>query len=122
MPLDRPTPAYPSAYPRAVQPAQALTVLEAIDKAPSLARLASLARQSQDWLTTIAPLLPEALRTGVQAGPIEQQQWCLLAANNAVAAKLRQLSPALSAHLRAKGCEVTAIRIKVQMRHGASRM
>ena len=104
-----------SAYPRAVQPAQALSVMQAIDNAPTLARLATLARQSQDWLTSIAPLLPAALRTGVQAGPIDNQQWCLLAANNAVAAKLRQLSPALSAHLRAKGCEVNAIRIKVQM-------
>ncbi|MGA8515953.1 MAG: hypothetical protein WB821_14405 [Burkholderiaceae bacterium] len=102
-------------YPRAVQPAQALTVIQAIDNAPTLARLATLARQSQQWLATIAPLLPAALRTGVQAGPIENQQWCLLAANNAVAAKLRQLSPALSAHLRAQGCEVNAIRIKVQM-------
>jgi hypothetical protein len=103
-------------------PVQALSVMQALDKAPTLARLAALARQSQDWLTSIAPLLPVALRTGVQAGPIENQQWCLLAANNAVAAKLRQLSPALSAHLRAKGYEVTAIRIKVQMQRGASRV
>jgi hypothetical protein len=108
------------AYPRAVLPTQALSVMQAIDNAPTLARLASLARQSQDWLTSVAPLLPVALRTGVQAGPIENQQWCLLAANNAVAAKLRQLSPALSAHLRAKGCEVNAIRIKVQMQRAHS--
>jgi hypothetical protein len=112
---------YPGAYPQAVLPKQTLTVLEALDKAPSLARLASLARQSHDWLLRIAPLLPAALRTGVQAGPIDDQQWCLLASNNAVAAKLRQLSPALTAHLRAQGCEVNAIRIKVQMRHLPSR-
>jgi hypothetical protein len=121
MPSNRPAATSPSAYPQAVLPKQALTVLEALDKAPSLARLTSLARRSQDWLLRIAPLLPAALRTGVQAGPIDEQQWCLLAANNAVAAKLRQLSPALTAHLRAQGCEVNAIRIKVQIRHLPSR-
>jgi hypothetical protein len=101
-------------YPRALQPVQAVTVLQALDQAPSLARLTALARESQERLVAVADLLPGPLRPWVQAGPIEDQQWCLLAANNAVAAKLRQLAPALTAHLRAKGCEVTAIRIKVQ--------
>jgi Dna[CI] antecedent, DciA len=94
--------------------------MQAIDKAPTLARLAAIARQSEEWLASITPLLPTALRTGVQAGPIEDKQWCLLAGNNAVAAKLRQLSPALSAHLRARGCEVNAIRIKVQIQRPLS--
>jgi hypothetical protein len=102
-------------YPRAVQPKQALTVLQAVEGAPTLARLAAIGRQSQNWLTLIAPLLPLPLRTGIQAGAIEDKEWCLLAANSAVAAKLRQLSPALCAHLRNQGCEVTGIRIKVQM-------
>jgi hypothetical protein len=102
-------------YPRALQPKQAIAVIDAVDGAPTLARLVSLARESQNWLAAIAQLLPPAMRSGVQAGPIENQQWCLLAANSAVAAKLRQLSPALTAHLRSKGCEIKAIRIKVQM-------
>jgi hypothetical protein len=112
---------YTSRYPRAVMPKQALTVLQAVDGAPTLARLAAIARQSQEWLVTVADLLPPALRTGIRAGPIDDKQWCLIATNSAVAAKLRQLSPALCAHLRAKGCEVNAIRIKVQMSHTASR-
>lgn len=101
-------------YPRALQPVQAVTVLQALDQAPTLARLTALARASQEHLASISGLLPDALRPWVKAGPLEGQQWCLLAANNAVAAKLRQLVPALTAHLRAKGSEVTAIRIKVQ--------
>ncbi len=107
---------YAPRYPRAKQPTAALTVTQAIDGAPTLARLASLAAQSQQWLTMVTPLLPSALRSGVQAGPIEGQAWCLLAANSAVAAKLRQLNPALCAHLRSKGCDITTLRIKVQMR------
>jgi hypothetical protein len=107
---------YAPRYPRAKQPKPALTVTQAIDAAPTLARLASLAAQSQQWLAMVAPLLPGALRSGVQAGPIEGTEWCLLAANSAVAAKLRQLHPALCAHLRSKGCDITTVRIKVQMR------
>jgi ethanolamine ammonia-lyase small subunit len=52
----------------------------------------------------------------VQAGPIEDGCWCLLVSSNAVAAKLRQLLPALQAHLSLKGLSVSSIRIKVQNR------
>ena len=90
-------------------------MLQAVEGAPTLARLAAIGRQSQDWLAKIAALLPPPLRTGIQAGPIEDTEWCLLAANSAVAAKLRQLSPALCAHLRTQGCEIAGIRIKVQI-------
>jgi hypothetical protein len=56
------------------------------------------------------------MRSGVQAGPLHEGQWCLLAANSAVAAKLRQLAPALTAHLRTHGHAVNDIRIKIAMR------
>jgi len=52
----------------------------------------------------------------VQDGPIEDGQWCLLVSSNAVAAKLRQLLPALQLHLQARGLPVSGIRIKVQAR------
>ena len=44
---------------------------------------------------------------------MEDTVWCLLVANNAVAAKVRQLLPDLTAHLRTKGWNVTQIRLKV---------
>jgi len=56
------------------------------------------------------------LRASVQAGPIDDGCWCLLVSSNAVAAKLRQLVPALQAHLNQKGLQVSSIRIKVQNR------
>ena len=102
-------------YPRAKQPKLAVAVIDAVQAAPTLARLLSLAQDSQKCLAAVQELLPIALRTGVQAGSIEQQQWCLLAANSAVAAKLRQLSPTLTAHLRSKGFDINTIRIKVQV-------
>ncbi len=107
---------YSPRYPRAKQPVQAVSVSDALERAPTLARLTALAHQSQHCLSLLDTLLPSALRSGIQAGPIEGTQWCLLAANSAVAAKLRQLAPALTAHLRAKGYEITTIRIKVQTR------
>jgi len=62
-------------------------------------------------------LIPVALRKAVKAGPIDGTTWCLLLDNNAVAAKMRQLLPALEAHLRSKGWEINSIRLKVQMAH-----
>jgi hypothetical protein len=56
------------------------------------------------------------LRASVQAGPIEEGSWCLLVSSNAVAAKLRQMTPALQAHLNQNGLHVSAIRIQVQNR------
>jgi hypothetical protein len=78
--------------------------------------LADLVRESSARLQAIRSLLPAPLRASVQAGPIEDGCWCLLVSSNAVAAKLRQLLPALQAHLSLKGLSVSSIRIKVQNR------
>jgi hypothetical protein len=94
---------------------RSVTVLQATQDSPALARLADLAMDSSARLKSIQPLIPTALRSAIQAGPIEGGAWCLLLDNNAVAAKMRQLLPALEAHLRSKGWEITSIRLKVQM-------
>ncbi len=96
----------------------AKSLQQAVQDAPSLAHLTALATESGRRLTMIAALMPPALLTGVLPGPIEQGQWCLIATNNAVAAKLRQLSPSFTAHLRSKGVELTSIRIKVKGQQG----
>lgn len=89
-------------------------VLEAIEDAPTLARLAQLARQSREMLEAVGFLIPSPLRSAVRAGPIDGTGWCLLVDNNAAAAKLRQVLPALTAELRSRGAQITAIRLKVQ--------
>ncbi len=101
---------------RTVRVRSAVPVLQAASQAPSLAALAQLAQQSNQCLRLVTPLIAPAMRTGVQAGPLDEGQWCLLAANSAVAAKLRQLAPALAAHLRTHGQAVNEIRIKIAMR------
>lgn len=89
------------------------TLSQALHAAPSLAQLSALAQDSQARLKAIMPLLPQSMRSLVQAGPIEGDTWCILVPNSAVLAKLRQMLPALCAHLRTKGWEVQQIRLKV---------
>jgi hypothetical protein len=95
---------------------RSFTLLQAAADSPTLARLSALAKDSNDRLKAIQSLMPEALWSSIQPGPIDGASWCLLVGSNAAAAKLRQLTPALLAHLRTKGWDVTALRVKVQMR------
>ena len=79
-----------------------------------LAKLAVLTRESSERLKAVEFLVPPALRPALQAGPIDGPTWCLVVQSNAAAAKLRQLLPAMQAHLRSKGWEVNVIRLKIQ--------
>ncbi|MEI8169981.1 MAG: hypothetical protein WCG50_09915 [Rhodoferax sp.] len=92
-----------------------VSLLQASQNSPTLARLIELNADSVSMLKAIELLIPSALRTTLKAGPIEEAGWCLIVNNNAAAAKIRQLSPALEAHLRTKGWCVKSIRIKVQI-------
>ncbi len=96
----------------------AVTLLQASQDSPTLARLTALSDDSVARLKAIHSLIPAPLRPAVKAGPIDGLVWCLLLDNNAAAAKIRQLLPALESHLRSKGWEVTSIRLKVQISRG----
>ena len=89
--------------------------MQAAEDSPTLARLAQLARESGERLAAVELLIPVPLRSAVRAGPIEGDGWCLLVDSNAAAAKLRQVVPALVAHLCDRGWEVNSIRLKVQI-------
>ena len=92
----------------------AVSLEQASADSPTLARLTALTRDSSDRLKAIEMLIPATLRPAIQAGPIDGDSWCLLVKSNAAAAKIRQLLPALQAHLRSRGWEVNSIRLKVQ--------
>jgi len=92
---------------------QAVTLQKAATESPGLARLAGLAQESGERLRQCESLIPPMLRAAIKPGPVQGSDWCLLVDNNAVAAKLRQLLPALAAHLRSKGRDVQSIRVKV---------
>ena len=92
---------------------QAITLMEAAQESPSLARLTELSRESSLRLRTLQSLIPGPLRTTLQAGPIDGSEWCLLVSSSAAAAKLRQMLPALLAHLQSHGHSVEKIRLKI---------
>jgi hypothetical protein len=92
-----------------------VTLQQAAEESPTLARLAQLARESGERLEAIKLLIPGPLRSAVQAGPIDEGAWCLLVDSNAAAAKLRQVVPALLDRLRDCGWQVNSIRLKVQI-------
>src|SRR6218665_2122907 len=77
----------------------AITLQQAREESPALARLTALTRESSERLKASQTLTPAPLRRAVTAGPIDGSNWCLLVRSNAAAAKIRQLLPALQAHL-----------------------
>src|SRR5512133_3371034 len=91
-----------------------VTLQQAAEDSPTLARLAQLARESGERLEAVQSLIPAPLRTAVKPGPIDGPAWCLLVNSNAAAAKLRQVIPALLNRLCDRGWQVTSIRLKVQ--------
>ena len=92
---------------------QAQSLLQAAQDSPTLAQLTALMQESTRRLRALDSLIPPNLRTALQAGPIEGSDWCILISSNAAAAKLRQMLPAMQAHLQSKGHDVQTIRLKV---------
>jgi hypothetical protein len=91
------------------------TLLQASQNSPTLARLAELTLDSKNRLKSIEFLIPVGLRAFITPGPIEGATWCLILGSTSAAAKLRQLLPAMAAHLRVKGWDVNVIRLKIQV-------
>lgn len=100
-------------HPRYLRRNQYVSLSQAASEAPILAQLFKQAKQSQMMLTQISGLVPPGMRSIIQAGALENQEWCLMVPNSSVAAKLRQLTPALCAHLRTKGHDIQSIRVRI---------
>jgi hypothetical protein len=91
----------------------ALPIARALGANASLMRLQQLLRDSDARFETIRSSLPAPLAAHVRPGPLDAESWSLLAANAAVAAKLRQLQPRLEAAMQRGGWPPVALRIKV---------
>ena len=91
----------------------ALSIKQAMAQADSLSHLQLRLQDSRERLEAIRRALPGALALAVQAGPVDETGWTLLASNASVAAKLRQLQPRLEECLREQGWAISTIRVKV---------
>ena len=98
----------------AVAASAALPIAEAMRSSQALTRLTDRLRESNAMYAAIVPLLPAGLAASVRPGPLDEAGWSLLAANAAVAAKLRHLAPRFEERLRERGHATAAVRIKVQ--------
>ena len=92
----------------------ALRLTEALARSAPLALLRERLRESNARFDALRGALPPGLAPHVKPGPVDAEGWTLLAANGAVAAKLRQLQPRLEAALLDQGWPAGALRIKVQ--------
>jgi len=100
--------------PQNVRTNNVFTLQEAAGAAPTLAALQARIRQSQECLQQIRPLIPSTLRAHVAAGPLGDDEWCLLVKSAAASTKLRQLLPSFLRRLNDSGVPIAHIRIKVQ--------
>ena len=109
-PLRYPTPSDQQAR----QVPDPLPIAQALKQHDGLARLGVLIRESNRRMDIIRPALPGALTRFVKPGPVDEEGWTLLAANAAVAAKLRHLQPRLEQMLQELGLQPAKMRVKVQ--------
>ena len=91
----------------------ALSLHQAMEEAPSLARLAHQVAQSRALFEGVQGHIPPTLRSQVMPGPLDGGDWCLLVTSNAAAAKLRQLLPLMRQALRQQGWPVEQVRVKI---------
>lgn len=82
---------------------------------PLLARAQTLAALQHQIAAVMPPYLAQTCQVlGLQNGTLS-----LAVGNATVAAKLRQLAPELAVLLQNRGCEVSGIRVKVQVAYAA---
>ncbi len=83
---------------------------------PELTVLNERGRETQAAQKIWGAIAPDNLAQLSHATTIKNQQFTVFADNNAVAAKIKLFIPSLLIKLEKKGCEVTSIRVKVQVK------
>lgn len=91
----------------------AIAIKDAAKASLVLNNLTERMERSAQFLKDIQTLLPMGLRSQIKAGPVDEETWCLLVSNNAVASKLRQMTPDLERRLRDRGHLTIKVRIKM---------
>jgi hypothetical protein len=90
--------------------------LNSLLKQPELNALNARNQQTQATQKIWEAIAPDNLAKFSHAGSMQNQQLTLYADNSVVAAKIKLLLPSLLIQLQKQVCEVTAIRVKVQVK------
>lgn len=85
-------------------------------KQPELIALNAHTKETQAAQSIWEAIAPDNLAKFSHATAIKNQQFTIFAHNNAVAAKIKLFIPSLLIKLENKECEVTSIRVKVQVK------
>ena len=92
---------------------KSVQVLKAAQSAPGLAQLIAQASRSRSQVDDLTGLVPALILKQIHSGPMESGNWSLMLRSGASAAKLRQMGPAICAHLRSKGWDIQSITVRV---------
>jgi len=85
-------------------------------KQPELIALNAHTKEALTAQAIWIAVAPDNLAKFSHASSIKNKQFNLYAQNNAVAAKIKLFIPSLLIQLEKRGCEVTSIRVKVQVK------
>jgi len=85
-----------------------------LDRPEGIASLMPQARRLIELRGILAAALPESLARSCLIANYRQGKVVIFAANNAVAAKLKLISPKLLQHFSGQGIEVTGMEVRVQ--------
>jgi hypothetical protein len=70
-------------------------------------------RLSESRLQRLLAIIPKGLHRQITAGPADEGSWTILVASPAVAAKVRQILPAMTAAVAQQEQRAVLIRVKV---------
>lgn len=91
-----------------------------LGSSPELRPLLAHARELQVWQNLFERVVPAQLKTSCRVGQVAGGRVQLLAANGAVAAKLRQLAPALLEEFQRAQCPVREVWVRVEVNSQAA--
>ena len=86
-----------------------------IDSLPELQGVNREIRQIMALQSVLAEVLPDYLASYTKVASVKAGELVLFADNGTIAAKLKQMAPRILASIRQRGCEITGIRLQVQV-------
>ena len=91
----------------------AIPIKQALEAAAPLHELLQRMRLSELRLQRLLAIIPKGLHRQIKAGPADEDNWTVLVASPAVAAKVRQILPTLTAAVAQQEQRTVLIRVKV---------